>query len=154
MVSTDTSVPHPRVVGMDASDVALFETLIKEASIGFAFFDPKLRFRRVNETLAGIHGVPAEDMVGRRPGEAIAADEATATSMETSLRTVLDEDRALIDSFTLSIEVPVDEAEAKAEAEAEASMPRRSRRSRRKTPATARSSTRYGVGTGHDLPGA
>jgi PAS domain S-box-containing protein len=104
---------------MDASDVALFETLIKEASIGFAFFDPKLRFRRVNETLAGIHGVPAEDMVGRRPGEAIAADEATATSMETSLRTVLDEDRALIDSFTLSIEVPVDEAEAKAEAEAE-----------------------------------
>jgi PAS domain S-box-containing protein len=108
MVSTDTSVPHPRMDGMDASDYALFETLIKEASIGFAFFDTESRFRRVNKTLADIHGVHAKDLVGRLPSEALTHDAATATSMETSLGKALGEDQSLIDAFDLRVEIPPD----------------------------------------------
>jgi PAS domain S-box-containing protein len=104
MVSTDTSVPHPRVVGMEASDSALLETLIKQAPIGFAFFDTALRCRRVNETLAEIHGIVPADLVGRRPAEALVS--AAAETMESALRRVLDEDRPLTDA-DLSVEVPV-----------------------------------------------
>lgn len=49
-MSTETSVPHPRVSGvegqsMDASDSALYATLLKEAPAGLAFFGPDLRCR-------------------------------------------------------------------------------------------------------------
>src|SRR3954471_14139452 len=86
-VSTDTSVPHPRVSGLDASDSALFATLIREAPIGFAFFDTELKCRRVNETLAEVHGVAAADLIGLRPSDALPAD--LATTMEDALRKVL-----------------------------------------------------------------
>ncbi|WP_261986808.1 SpoIIE family protein phosphatase [Actinomadura sp. HBU206391] len=105
MVSTDTSVPHPRVAGMDSSDIALFETLIKEASIGFAFFDAKLKCRRVNETLVEIHGVSAERLIGRRPSEVLTDDAATAAAMEAALRQALDEGQSVIDAFDLTVDV-------------------------------------------------
>ena len=50
MMSTNTSVPHPRISGLEASDSALFATLLREAPIGFALFDTELWFGRVNET--------------------------------------------------------------------------------------------------------
>lgn len=53
-MSTGTSVPKPRVSGMDVSDSALLATLLSDAPIGFAFLGGDLRFRRVNETLAGL----------------------------------------------------------------------------------------------------
>ena len=49
-MSTDTSVPQPRVSGLDVSDSALLATLLREAPIGFAFFGPDLRVRRINQT--------------------------------------------------------------------------------------------------------
>lgn len=94
-MSTDTSVPHPRVTGLDASDAALFATLIKEAPIGFAFFDTELRFRRVNETLSEVLGADAGALVGMRPAEAL-GDE-LAERLEAPLRTVLEEDRPVLD---------------------------------------------------------
>ena len=47
-------MPKPRVSGMDVSDSALLATLLSDAPIGFAFLGGDLRFRRVNETLAGL----------------------------------------------------------------------------------------------------
>ena len=38
MMSTETSVPQPRMAGLDVSDSALLATLLREAPIGFAFF--------------------------------------------------------------------------------------------------------------------
>ncbi len=55
-MSTDTSVPKPRVSGMDDSDSALLATLLSDAPIGFAFVGSDLRFRRVNKALAGLCG--------------------------------------------------------------------------------------------------
>jgi PAS domain S-box-containing protein len=45
---------------------ALLDTLIDQAPIGFAFLDAEHRFIRVNDTLADLNGIPADDHVGRR----------------------------------------------------------------------------------------
>ena len=68
-MSTGTSVPKPRVSGMDVSDTALLATLQDEAPIGFAFIDNDLRFRRVSRDLAGLHGLGQGECLGRRPAE-------------------------------------------------------------------------------------
>ncbi|MEU5990266.1 SpoIIE family protein phosphatase [Spirillospora sp. NPDC047418] len=109
-MSTETSVPHPRVSGvegqpMDASDAALYATLLKEAPGGLAFFDRELRCRRANDALAGLLGVPVRDLHGHRPSEVL--PEAPAAAFETALRRVIDEDRTVSD---LDLVVPAREA--------------------------------------------
>jgi PAS domain S-box-containing protein len=54
---------------MDVSDSALLATLLTEAPIGFAFLGGDLRFRRVNETLAGLRPAGAGDYTGRLPSQ-------------------------------------------------------------------------------------
>ena len=44
---------------------ALIDTLFESAPVGLAYFDKELRFVRVNDALAEINGVPAEDHIGR-----------------------------------------------------------------------------------------
>jgi PAS domain S-box-containing protein len=48
-----------------AVDAALLALLLTNAPVGVAFFDRDLRFRRVNEALAEINGVPARAHLGR-----------------------------------------------------------------------------------------
>ena len=86
-VSTGTSVPKPRVSGMDVSDSALLATLLSEATIGFAFLGDDLRFRRVNEALGRLHGRGAGDYIGRLPSQVWPED--LGTSAETAARRVL-----------------------------------------------------------------
>lgn len=95
-MSTDTSVPYPRISGLDAADSALLATLLKEAPIGFAFFDTDLCIRRINVTLAGMCGADPVDLLGRRATEAWAAD--LTTGIEVVLRKALDTDRAVLDT--------------------------------------------------------
>ncbi|GAA2126449.1 SpoIIE family protein phosphatase [Actinomadura napierensis] len=107
-MSTETSVPQPRVSGvegqpMDASDSALYATLLKEAPGGLAFFDGDLRCRRANDALAALLGVDVRDLQRRRPAEVL--PETLAGAFETALRTVLAEDRPLAD---LDLVVPAD----------------------------------------------
>ena len=64
-MSTGTSVPRPRVSGLDVSDSAALATLLIEAPIGFAFIGPDLRFRRMNQTMAGLRGDAGRDHIGR-----------------------------------------------------------------------------------------
>jgi PAS domain S-box-containing protein len=86
-MSTDTSVPQPRVSGLEASDSALLDTLLHEAPIGFAFFDTDLCFRRINSTLARLHGMAAENHLGRPPAQVWPAD--LAARAQAALRRVL-----------------------------------------------------------------
>ncbi len=44
--------------------LALLDSMLGNAPIGFAFFDHDLRYVRVNEFLANAHGLPVEDHVG------------------------------------------------------------------------------------------
>ncbi|MFC4052312.1 SpoIIE family protein phosphatase [Actinomadura syzygii] len=99
-MSTETSVPHPRVSGvegqpMDASDAALYATLLTEAPAGLAFFDRELRCRRANDALAALLRVSVRDLQKRRPGEVL--PEALATAFESALRKVIAENRPLSD---------------------------------------------------------
>ena len=102
-MSTDTSVPGPRVSGLAASDSALFATLIKEAPMGFAFFDTGLRCHRINDTLAGLLGSPVAELVDRVPGEIM--PEGPAATAAACLREVISTDRSVIDK-DLRFEVP------------------------------------------------
>lgn len=89
------SVPHPRVSGLDASDAALFATLLREAPIGFALFDTDLRFQRASETMAHVHGVAADALTGRMPCEALPGDGGEA--LQAAVRKAIEEDRSVLD---------------------------------------------------------
>ena len=69
-------MPKPRVSGMDVSDSALLATLADEAPLGFAFIDGDLRFRRVSQDLARLHGIGQGECLGagpRRSGRPVSA---------------------------------------------------------------------------------
>ena len=85
-VSTGTSVPRPRVSGLDVSDSALLATLLTEAPIGFAFIGPDLRFLRMNQTMAGLCSAPGDVHIGQTPAQLWPAELAAAA--EAAIRRV------------------------------------------------------------------
>lgn len=56
---------------LDPSDSALFETLLLEAPVAFAFYGTDLRYRRINRALAETNGLPIKDHIGRCPSEVL-----------------------------------------------------------------------------------
>ena len=101
--------------------VALLDTLLDSAPVGFAFFDRDLRYRRINDTLARINGLPASAMLGKTVPEVLPE----LASVETQhLRPVLETGEAQIgvevsgqtpaspgaERFWLSSYYPVDDA--------------------------------------------
>src|SRR5260370_29320235 len=107
-MSTGTSVPRPRVSGLDVSASALLATLLREAPIGFAFFGAALRFRRVNQTLARWPGGDQAEHIGRLPSQVW--PEQLADCAESAIRHVLAEDQPLFESdqpITLPVIPPV-----------------------------------------------
>ncbi len=77
-VSTGTSVPRPRVSGLDVSDSALLAPLLTEAPIGFAFIGPDLQFLRMNQTMAGLCGTADAGQIGATPAQLWPSDLALA----------------------------------------------------------------------------
>jgi PAS domain S-box-containing protein len=49
--------------------LALLDTLLGSTPVGLAFFDPELRYVRINQALAAINGLPPEAHLGRTPHE-------------------------------------------------------------------------------------
>ncbi len=49
----------------------LLDTIIACAPLGFALFDREMRYVRVNQALAAMHGLPEDDHVGRSPAEIV-----------------------------------------------------------------------------------
>jgi PAS domain S-box-containing protein len=95
-MSTDTSVPQPRMSGLDVSDSALLATLLREAPIGFAFFGTDLRFRRINRSLARLNGRNGSDHLGLLPSEVW--PEPIAARAEAAIRSVLSDDQPLLEA--------------------------------------------------------
>jgi PAS domain S-box-containing protein len=95
-MSTDTSVPQPRVSGLDVSDSALLATLLREAPIGFAFFGPDLRVRRINQTLAPLDGLDLEAHLGLLPSQVWPGT--LASRVESAVRHVLADGQPLLES--------------------------------------------------------
>ena len=73
--------------------VALLDTLLDSAPVGFAFFDRELRCQRVNETLARINGMTPEAMLGRTVPEVLPRWESVVSQ---SLRPVLETGQAQV----------------------------------------------------------
>jgi len=67
--------------------VALLDAALGSAPVGFGFFDPQLRFLRVNDTLAAINGRATEDHVGATLRD---IDPMIAADVEPILRRVLE----------------------------------------------------------------
>jgi PAS domain S-box-containing protein len=95
-MSTDTSVPQPRVSGLDVSDSALLATLLREAPIGFAFFGPDLRVRRINQTLARLDGLDLEAHLGLLPSQVWPGT--LASRVESAVRHVLADGQPLFET--------------------------------------------------------
>jgi PAS domain S-box-containing protein len=112
----------PRLADLGASDSALLGTLLREAPIGFAFFDTDLRFRRVNATLARLHGLGTEEHLGRRPSQ-VWPDELAARA-ETALHRVLTDGHPVLEADQPVIAA----AQAPARAEDQAGPPTRRER--------------------------
>jgi two-component system cell cycle sensor histidine kinase/response regulator CckA len=49
----------------------LFETIMRHAPMGFAFFDLEFRYRLINDKLAEINGLPAADHIGKTVAEVV-----------------------------------------------------------------------------------
>jgi PAS domain S-box-containing protein len=101
--------------------VALLDTLLDSAPVGFAFFDRELRYQRVNETLARFTGMTPATLLGRTvpeilPGLASVADQSLRPVLETGRAQVGVEVRGRIpaepdtERFWLSSYYPVDDA--------------------------------------------
>ena len=73
--------------------VALLDTLLSSAPVGFAFFDRELRYQRVNGTLARISGLVPAQLLGRTVPEALPG---LASVEAQSLRPVLETGRAQV----------------------------------------------------------
>ena len=54
-----------------AETVALLETLLRSSPVGFAFMDRDFRFERINEAMAALNGLPAEDHIGKLVDEVV-----------------------------------------------------------------------------------
>ncbi|HXB61659.1 MAG TPA: ATP-binding protein [Acidobacteriaceae bacterium] len=52
--------------------LAMLDSMLATAPIGFAFYDRDLRYVRVNQYLAEIHGIPVEQHIGRHLREVVA----------------------------------------------------------------------------------
>ena len=66
IVCSFEDVTQVRIAQRTSEDAkALLDTLFESAPIGLAYFDCDLRYVRVNDALAEINGIPAEDHIGR-----------------------------------------------------------------------------------------
>src|ERR1700734_2833082 len=80
---------------MDVSDSALLATLLTEAPVGFAFIGGDLRFRRVNQILAGLYAVDQGEYAGRLPSQVWPED--LGARAEEAVRRVLEQDEPVIE---------------------------------------------------------
>ena len=78
---------------------ALLEGLLASAPVGIGFWDTDLRYLRVNEALAAINGIPAEDHIGRTLNEVLPE---LAPQLEPIYRRVLETGEPLIHEETTS----------------------------------------------------
>jgi PAS domain S-box-containing protein len=79
-MSTDMSVPRPRLPGVDVSDSALLASLLNEAPVGFAFIGPDSRFLRMNRVMAALTGGADADRAGLTPAQIWPPDLAEAAA--------------------------------------------------------------------------
>ncbi|WP_030340440.1 SpoIIE family protein phosphatase [Streptomyces sp. NRRL S-1022] len=87
-------------------DVALSTRLISQSPIGLAILDTQLRYVAVNPALERMHGVPAEDHLGRHYREIMTS--AKFEGPEAGMRQVLETGVPMVDEYTIVGHTPAD----------------------------------------------
>ncbi|MFG2860337.1 SpoIIE family protein phosphatase [Streptomyces sioyaensis] len=87
-------------------DLALSTRLISQSPIGLAILDTELRYVAVNPALERMHGIPAEDHLGRHYREIMAS--AKFEGPEAGMREVLETGAPLVDEYTIVGHTPAD----------------------------------------------
>ncbi|MBV8630193.1 MAG: PAS domain-containing protein [Silvibacterium sp.] len=90
---------HEQRTGLSDA-LALLDSMLANAPIGFAFFDRRLRFVRVNQFLAAMNGLPVNRHLGRTVGEIF--ETRIAKALEENIGKVFDEGHAVQDLELLS----------------------------------------------------
>ncbi|PWI43913.1 SpoIIE family protein phosphatase [Streptomyces sp. ICBB 8177] len=85
----------PRQVSVPAYEIATFEAIFSQSSMGLFLADADLRLFRVNEHFARVYGRPAEDYAGRAPHDFLPRVE--ADRLTAALRQVLDSGEPVLD---------------------------------------------------------
>ncbi|MBV8675522.1 MAG: PAS domain-containing protein [Acidobacteriaceae bacterium] len=85
---------HEQRTGLSDA-LALLDSMLANAPIGFAFFDRRLRFVRVNQFLAAMNGMAVNRHLGRTVGEVFA--ERMAKGLEESIAKVFEQGEAVQD---------------------------------------------------------
>ncbi len=98
-MSAATSVPDavPPRASSAACDAAMLDALLAQSPVASAFIDTDFRLRRVSRQFAELIGRPAEEQVGRTPGEVWSP--ALAASAEAAVRKVLANGLAVSDGL-------------------------------------------------------
>ena len=71
VIAFDDVTERKRAEAERTESLALLDALFAGAPIGIAYYDRDLRYRRLNEKLAEINGVPIEDHIGRTVAEVL-----------------------------------------------------------------------------------
>ncbi|MFG2605947.1 SpoIIE family protein phosphatase [Streptomyces sp. NPDC048514] len=87
-------------------DLALSTRLISQSPIGLATLDTDLRYVAVNPALERMHGIPAEEHLGRHYREIMTSAKFEAT--EAGMRQVLRTGAPLVDEYTIVGHTPAD----------------------------------------------
>ncbi|MFG2290357.1 SpoIIE family protein phosphatase [Streptomyces sp. NPDC048595] len=87
-------------------DVALSTRLISQSPIGLAILDTDLRYVAVNPALERMHGIPAEDHLGRHYREIMTASKFAVP--EAAMRKVLETGVPMVDQSTIVGRTPAD----------------------------------------------
>jgi signal transduction histidine kinase len=85
---------HEQRTGLSDA-LALLDSMLANAPIGFAFFDRRLRFVRVNQFLAALNGLPVNRHLGRTVGEIFEGP--LAKALEESIGKVFEEGQPVQD---------------------------------------------------------
>jgi signal transduction histidine kinase len=85
---------HEQRTGLSDA-LALLDSMLANAPIGFAFFDRRLRFVRVNQFLAAMNGLPVSRHLGRAMGEIF--DGSMAMTLEKSIDKVFEQGQPVQD---------------------------------------------------------
>ena len=65
------AIDNARLHDAAERSLSLLDTVFATAPVGLAFFDPSLRFVRINETMAAFNHLPVEEHIGRTIEEAL-----------------------------------------------------------------------------------
>ncbi len=87
------AVDNARLYREAREALALVDTFVSSAPVGFALLDRGLRYVRVNETLAAMTGMPVEECLGRAVHE---VDPGDAQGAQAALRRVLETGEAVL----------------------------------------------------------